>query len=123
MKNEKFPVCLSFDVDCQTIWTARDKAYYRKPVMLSLGNYGAYEGVPRILRILEKHGINATFNVPGEVADLFPDMVCDIYSAGNEIGKAEGIDGKSADRIPFSGVGIQRVYAGYTRRTRYKIFQ
>lgn len=86
MKNEKFPVCLSFDVDCQTIWTARDKAYYRKPVMLSLGNYGAYEGVPRILRILEKHGINATFNVPGEVADLFPDMVCDIYSAGNEIG-------------------------------------
>ena len=83
---KRFPVCLTFDVDCQTIWTARDKAYYEKPVMLSLGNYGAYEGVPRILRILKRNGVLATFNVPGEVADLFPQMVLDIHAAGHEIG-------------------------------------
>ena len=86
MKKKRFPVCLSFDVDCQTIWTARDKEYYEKPVMLSLGNYGAYEGVPRILRILEKYNIKATFNIPGEVADLFPKLVKDIFDKGHEIG-------------------------------------
>ena len=84
--NSKFPVCFSFDVDCQTIWTARDTAYYEKPVMLSLGNYGAYEGVPRILRILKAHQIPVTFNVPGEVADLFPQIVLDIFGNGHEIG-------------------------------------
>ena len=86
MKNNKFPVCLTFDVDCQTIWTARDKEYYKKPVMLSLGNYGAYEGVPRIIRILGRYGIKGTFNVPGEVADIFPHLVEDIFDEGNEIG-------------------------------------
>lgn len=86
MKNNKFPVCLTFDVDCQTIWTARDKTYYKKPVMLSLGNYGAHEGVPRIIRILDRYGIKGTFNVPGEVADLFPRLVEDIFNEGNEIG-------------------------------------
>ena len=83
---KKFPVCISFDVDCQTIWTARDKAYYEKPVMLSLGNYGYYEGVPRIMRILDKYDVKSTFNVPGEVADLFPQMVLDLHAAGHEIG-------------------------------------
>lgn len=82
----KFPVCLTFDVDCQTIWTARDTAYYEKPVMLSLGNYAAYEGVPRIIRMLEAHKIPGTFNIPGEVADLFPQMVLDIFNQGHEIG-------------------------------------
>ena len=86
MKERKFPVCLTFDVDCQTIWTARDIGYLKKPVMLSLGNYGAYEGVPRILRIMEKYGVRGTFNVPGQVADLFPQTILDIYKAGNELG-------------------------------------
>ena len=86
MKRSKFPVCMSFDVDCQTIWTARDKEYYKKPVMLSLGNYGAYEGVPSILRILKKYGIKATFNVPGEVADLFPELILKVFGEGHEIG-------------------------------------
>lgn len=85
-ERKKFPVCVTFDVDCQTIWTARDTGYYEKPVMLSLGNYGAYEGVPRILRMLAAHGVRSTFNVPGEVADLFPEMVVSIAEAGHEIG-------------------------------------
>lgn len=86
MLKKKFPVCLSFDVDCQTLWTSRDPENYNRPVTLSLGNYGAYEGVPRILRILEKHGAPATFMIPGEVVDLFPEMCMNIFKAGHEIG-------------------------------------
>lgn len=83
---KKFPVALTFDVDCQTLWTARDLGYWKKPVTLSLGNYGAYEGVPRILRIMDKYGVKGTFNIPGQVADLFPQTVLDIYASGHEIG-------------------------------------
>ena len=83
---KKLPVCLSFDVDCQTLWTARDPENYNRPVTRSLGNYAAYEGIPRILRILGKYGVPATFYIPGEVIDLFPEMCMDIYKSGNEIG-------------------------------------
>ena len=86
MTKKKFPVALTFDVDCQTLWTARDKRYYQQPVTLSLGNYGAYEGVARILRILNKYGVKGTFNIPAETADLFPALCLDIFEAGHELG-------------------------------------
>jgi peptidoglycan/xylan/chitin deacetylase (PgdA/CDA1 family) len=86
MSTKKFPVCFSFDVDCQTLWTSRDPENYNRPVTLSLGNYGAYEGVPRILRVLEKYEVPATFFIPGEAVDLFPEMCMDIFKAGHEIG-------------------------------------
>ncbi|MGE0005985.1 MAG: polysaccharide deacetylase [Parvibaculaceae bacterium] len=48
--------------------------------------YGERTGVPRLLRILEKRGIRATFYIPGFVADRWPDAVREVADAGHEIG-------------------------------------
>ena len=48
--------------------------------------YGPKVGVPRIMRMLERTGVRATFFVPGLTADLYPAMVESIVAAGHELG-------------------------------------
>lgn len=86
MNKNKFPVVLSFDVDGETLWLARDPENIKRPVNLSLGQYGIIEGTPRILRLLDKYGIKASFFVPGYIADKYPGTVESIFSKGHEIG-------------------------------------
>lgn len=86
MNNKKFPVALTFDVDGQTLWTCRDRENFKRPVMLSLGNYGIHEGVPRILRLLKNNNIKASFMVPGMIAELFPETIKNIFLEGHDIG-------------------------------------
>jgi len=78
-------VVLTFDVDGETLWTSRDANSRIGPVMLSQGAYGPLEGVPRILRLLRKHDLRATFFVTGYVVDHYPDRCRDIVAAGHEI--------------------------------------
>jgi peptidoglycan/xylan/chitin deacetylase (PgdA/CDA1 family) len=52
----------------------------------SAGRYSARRGVHRHLRLFERHGIRATFFVPGYDARTAPDVVRDIAKAGHEIG-------------------------------------
>lgn len=89
MKN-KFQIMLTFDVDAETLWTAKDADADGKnrtrPSMLSLGTYGAEVAVPRILKLLDKYDIKGSFFIPGETAELHPQMVEDIYKGGHEIG-------------------------------------
>jgi peptidoglycan/xylan/chitin deacetylase (PgdA/CDA1 family) len=85
MKN-KMPVILTFDVDGESLWLCRDPDNAKRPVTLSLGRYGIIEGVPRILRLLGRHGIPATFFVPGMIAERYPDMVKRIAGNQHEIG-------------------------------------
>lgn len=42
---------------------------------LSRGEYGAMDGLPRVLRLLDKHNISATFFVPAVSAILHPQMI------------------------------------------------
>ena len=48
--------------------------------------YGPRTGLPRILRLLERKGIRATFFVPGYSAERHPAAVRAIRDAGHEIG-------------------------------------
>src|SRR5262245_27545798 len=48
--------------------------------------YGPLAGVPRILGLLAKHDIKATFFVPGYSAHRYPAVVRSIAEAGHEIG-------------------------------------
>jgi len=82
----KFPVMLTFDVDGESLWLNRDAANEHRPVTLSQGRYGPKVGVPRILRLLEKYKIKATFFVPGWIAENHPQMVEQIHAGGHEIG-------------------------------------
>ena len=77
-------VCLTFDVDNETLTLTGGS---RDPVALSGGEYGAVQGLPRILALLDKHDVPATFFVPVVSAMLHPDMLGEIDKrARHEIG-------------------------------------
>ena len=57
----------------------------RRLSVMSHQAYGALVGVPRILAILEHHGVRATFFVPGFTADRYPETVRSIVDGGHEI--------------------------------------
>lgn len=79
-------VMLSFDVDGPTNWINRDPGVWDWPKTFSLGSYGPWRGVPRILDLLEAHSMPATFFVPGWVAEAWPDRFRAIVDAGHEVG-------------------------------------
>jgi peptidoglycan/xylan/chitin deacetylase (PgdA/CDA1 family) len=72
-------VGLSFDVDNET-GSLRDNL--QSPSVLSQGEYGSRAGIPRILALLGRHGIPATFFVPAVSALLHPDSLKSITTAG-----------------------------------------
>jgi peptidoglycan/xylan/chitin deacetylase (PgdA/CDA1 family) len=77
-------VLLTFDFDAEALW---EGAYgVTTPSVLSRGAYGANLGMPRILALLERYGIPATFFVPGITAERYPDLVRRAHAAGHEIG-------------------------------------
>ena len=80
------PVLLTFDVDGECIWLCRDPENANRPVTLSLGQYGINEGMPRILKLLTRYDLPATFFVPGYIADKYPEVVHEINKGKHEIG-------------------------------------
>jgi peptidoglycan/xylan/chitin deacetylase (PgdA/CDA1 family) len=75
----------TFDVDAESaILSFAPQAAERLSVM-SHQSYGPLHGVPRILRILDRHDIRSTFFVPGYTADKYPNVVRAIADAGHEI--------------------------------------
>jgi peptidoglycan-N-acetylglucosamine deacetylase len=76
-------VALSFDSDHES-GTLREGE--TSPGKLSQGQYGSRQGVPRILALLERHRIPATFFVPAVIAALYPDEQRRVVDAGHEIG-------------------------------------
>ena len=52
---------------------------------LSAGDYGPRCGVPRLLDFFARHGIEATFFIPGWVAERYPEMVKEAHRQGHEI--------------------------------------
>jgi len=80
----RIAVCISFDVDTETWDLARGGT---APVSLSAGEFGARAGLPRILTLLDKHSIPASFYIPAVSAMLHPDVVPSILKSGrHEIG-------------------------------------
>ena len=75
-------VALSFDSDHES-GTLREGE--TSPGKLSQGQYGHRQGVPRILALLERHGIPATFFVPAVIAMLYPDEQRTVVAAGHEL--------------------------------------
>jgi peptidoglycan/xylan/chitin deacetylase (PgdA/CDA1 family) len=77
-------VCLSFDVDNESFTLLRGDT---APVTLSAGEYGAMEGLPRVLQALDRHNIAGSFYIPAVSAQLHPQMIEEIKKSGrHEIG-------------------------------------
>jgi peptidoglycan/xylan/chitin deacetylase (PgdA/CDA1 family) len=62
-------VCLTFDVDNELLQRANPL-----PVPLSVGEYGATTGLPRILSVLDRHQVPATFFIPAMTLMLHPEI-------------------------------------------------
>lgn len=77
--------CFTFDFDAEEVWIGEDPENARRPGVLSQGTYGAKVAVPAILGLLERHGVRATFFVPGRVAERHPGRVEQIVAAGHEL--------------------------------------
>jgi peptidoglycan/xylan/chitin deacetylase (PgdA/CDA1 family) len=77
-------VCLTFDFDAVAIWVSTFKQTTASPV--SRGEFGPRVGLPRILDLLKRKKVRATFFVPGHTAVSFPEEVLHIRDAGHEIG-------------------------------------
>jgi len=80
-----FPLLLTFDLDFETMWTARDPDYAKRPILMSQGAYGWKAGMPRILKLLQKYDLQCTFFVPGLVAEQHPDLMKQLIDLGHEI--------------------------------------
>ena len=77
-------VALSFDVDNATHALARGILGANE---LSIGEYGAIDGLPRVLRVLDKYEVPASFFIPAVSDLLHPQMVHAILAKGwHEIG-------------------------------------
>lgn len=80
----KVAVALSFDVDNATIPLSRANLGSED---LSRGMYGAIDGLPRILRMLDRQRVPASFFIPAVSLALNPEMTQAIQaSKRNEIG-------------------------------------
>lgn len=74
--------CITFDFDAMSSWLGSARS--QNPSMISRGQFGAV-AVERILRLLDKHQVKATFPTPGHTAFAYPDIVRRIAAAGHEI--------------------------------------
>jgi peptidoglycan/xylan/chitin deacetylase (PgdA/CDA1 family) len=64
-------------------WIGLQKS--ENPSELSRGEYGAVVGIPRLLDLLGRRGIRATFFVPGHTADAYPTLIRRIRYQGHEV--------------------------------------
>jgi peptidoglycan-N-acetylglucosamine deacetylase len=92
-------VTLTFDLDAETSWIARDPENDRRAVLRSQARFGPKVGVPEIIRLLDGLGPSCTFFVPSLVVERYPSTIEQILKAGYEIGAHgyahEHVDGLS----------------------------
>jgi len=74
--------CLTFDFDAISSWLFRGQ---NTPTAISRGEFGVVASA-RILRLLERHGIQSTWFIPGHTIDTYPDACKRVVEAGHEVG-------------------------------------
>lgn len=74
--------CLTFDFDVWSGFTARGMT---TPTPVSRGEFGLV-GAKRLVRLLAKHDIRATWFIPGVIIDTYGDNTGEVAAAGHEIG-------------------------------------
>jgi peptidoglycan/xylan/chitin deacetylase (PgdA/CDA1 family) len=76
---------ISVDFDAESLWSGTFKLTTPSP--MSRGDYDLRAGLPRILALLDKHEIPATFMIPGQVIDNHPGACREIAGRGrHEVG-------------------------------------
>lgn len=76
-------VCLTFDFDGVAIWLSTFRQ--TSPTPISRGEFGARVGMPRVLDVLKRNGVKATFFVPAHTAKTYPQIVNQVIQDGHEV--------------------------------------
>jgi len=92
----KVAVGLSFDVDNATATLSTGTLDYE---VISRGEYGAVDGVPRLLRMLDRQQIPVSWFIPAVSAVFHPQMIKDIQGAQQK--HEIGIHGWIHERLPL----------------------
>ncbi len=82
----KCAVFLTFDLDGISALLNRDPELINRPSMISRNEFGLNVGAMRILDVLDKYGLPATFFIPGYTAENNEDIVKEIARRGHDIG-------------------------------------
>jgi peptidoglycan-N-acetylglucosamine deacetylase len=92
-------VSLTFDVDGEAGWLCSDPANARRLSTLSDARFGVGRGLRRVLAILERHTVPATFYIPGDTAQRHAEALRAVLAAGHEVGhhghhhlRSDGLD-------------------------------
>ncbi|MBB4665161.1 polysaccharide deacetylase family protein [Conexibacter arvalis] len=76
-------ICLGFDFDGISVWPA--SFGLTGATAISRGEFCARVAAPRILRLLEREQVKATFFTPGHTVESFPEVCREIVAAGHEM--------------------------------------
>ena len=82
----KMGVALTFDLDAETFWFSRTMDSLYNPNLMAEGAYGPRVGVPRILDMLDRQQLKATFFIPGWVIEKHTEICREVVRRGHEIG-------------------------------------
>jgi peptidoglycan-N-acetylglucosamine deacetylase len=111
--------CFTFDVDAESAILAADPASAARRSVMSHQAYGPRTGVPRLLRILDRTAVRATFFVPGYTAERWPAVVRSIRDAGHEIAhhgylheSVAGLSPEAEEQILLRGLAALDAVAG-----------
>jgi peptidoglycan/xylan/chitin deacetylase (PgdA/CDA1 family) len=77
--------CITFDLDAESPLLYEHPETARQLDVMTHQAYGPRTAVPRLLRLLDRHGLRATFFIPGYTAERWPSAVRSIRDAGHEI--------------------------------------
>ena len=90
----KVAVCLSWDMDNETFEIAAGNS---APVLLSQGEYGFTEGLPRIMALYDKYNISGSFYIPAVTGVIYPEMIQEFKKRPRH---EVGIHGWIHERLP-----------------------
>jgi peptidoglycan-N-acetylglucosamine deacetylase len=82
-------------------------------IALTIDDGPSYEYTPKVLRLLDRHRMQASFCVVGHYADLYPNLIRDIHRAGHVI-----VNHTYTHVLPFSTQTQKRIVDEITRTQR-----
>ncbi|WP_115789039.1 polysaccharide deacetylase family protein [Arthrobacter silvisoli] len=78
-------VVVTIDVDGDLPFLALDPAHRDRLKSRSVGQYGPDHGAGRLLRVLERLGVAASWFIPGAIAQQYPELVRSVVHGGHEL--------------------------------------
>jgi len=94
-------VVVTIDVDGDLPFLALDPGHRDRLKSRSVGQYGPDHGAARLLRVLERLGLAASWFVPGAIARQYPELLRSVLQSGHELA------GHGMHHLDFDGLGLE----------------